>query len=801
MRNKAFETVPSKLRSGSLSVLAVLPAFFAMTPSALAATIVDNREESIDSTTPAVDYLVRNNGTLNVTGATTQSIFVENGSTLNINGATINANSFTEGLSITGASKANINNAIVTSDTLGLTVNRTPGAAQGSSVSATNSEFNGGAIGAQVLGLSDLKLVNSGVTGTDADSVGLVIRGGSVLASEGSRIKGDAAGVLMDRDPADIGANSLTLDRSSVVGSNGPAIQVQGRINANIQVLNGSTLQGGNGNVLEVLGGSTAGLSVVNSALQGNVLITENSAANLTFNQGQITGDVVVEEGSSANLDFNQGQMTGDVVVEDGSRANLTFNQGHMTGDVLVEDGSSANVTLQNQSQFTGRLDNVSDVKLDQSAWTMTGSDSIGSLTMAESKVDFGGASGVFRELNVDTLDGTGTFVMNGDFATGGADRLNVNGVANGAFGLEVSASGMDAVSPQSLALVHAAAGSAQFSLVGGRVDVGTWSYDLASATDGTGGTEWFLDPVTKTISPGAQSVLALFQTATTISYGELKSLETRMGELQSDGNLHGVWIRPYGNKYNVDDDSGVGYRQLQQGISLGADTRLGESQWRVGLLAGTSHSDLDLNGGTSGDVDSYYVGPYFSWANPENGYYVDGALKFNHFRNDSKVNLSDGTRAKGDYSNSGVSALVEVGRNIELEQAWFVKPSAQLSAAVIQGADYRLDNGMEADGDRTRSLRGKLGVASGRSFNVDHNTVVQPYARLAVVHEFAGNDNADVNGNKLNTSLKGSGFEVGAGVAVSLASNLRLDASVDYGNSEKFEQPWAVTLGMSYGF
>ncbi|MBV7572328.1 autotransporter outer membrane beta-barrel domain-containing protein [Pseudomonas sp. PDM32] len=747
------------VRKGTFSMLAVLPAFFLLTPPTLAAVIVDNRTQDVDSSTTPVDYLVRNNGTLNVVSGTTRSIFVESGSTLNINGATINANSDTEGLSITGSSRATINQATVTSDTLALSVNRAPGAAQGSSVSASNSEFNGGNAGAEVTGLSTLELVNSGLTGTASGSVGLNLRGGTVQASAGSRINGDAAGVLMDRDPSNVGDSSLKLDNSSVVGRSGPAIKVQGGIDASIEVLNNSTLQGGNGNVLEVLGGSTAGVSVANSSLQGNVQVSESSSAD------------------------------------------LSFNQGHMTGDVVVEEGSTANVTLQNNSQLIGRLDKVSSVTLDASTWTMTGNDSIGSLTMTGGTVDFGIAPGAFRELNVETLNGNGTFAMSGDFATGGADRLNVTGEANGEFDLAVSATGKDAVSPQQLTLVHTAAGTAQFSLVGGRVDVGTWSYDLASSTDGAGGTEWFLDPATKTVSPGAQSVLALFQTAITISYGELKSLETRMGELQTDGNLHGVWVRPYGNKYNVDEDSGVGYRQRQQGLSLGADTRLGESEWRVGVLAGYSESDLNLDGGTSGNVDSYYIGPYFSWLNPDNGYYVDGALKFNHYRNDSKVILSDGTRAKGDYSNSGVSALVEVGRNITLADDWFVKPSAQLSAAVIRGADYDLDNGMQAEGDRTRSLRGKLGVASGRSFNIDRNTVVQPYGRVAMVHEFASNDNAHVNGNALNTSLKGSGFEVGAGVAVSLSKNLRFDVGVDYGKSEKFEQPWAGTLGVSYGF
>ena len=741
----------------SIGTLALAPAFF-LSSSAFAAVIVDNGAQlDIDaSTTPIIDYLVRNGSLLTVNGATTQSITLQTGSTLNINGATVNGNAGEDGI-IINASQANINQARVTSDAIALLVNREPGSTQGSKVTVAGGHFFGVDAGAAATAFSTLDLTGAEVTGTGTGSVGLIVNGGAVRAMAGTRISGDVAGVLMDRDPDIAGANSLVLDNAGVEGRSGPAILVEQGINASIEVKNNSTLQAGDGTLLQVRGASTAAMRVTNNALRGNVQVNGNSTANLTFDQGQ------------------------------------------MTGDVLVEQGSTANVTLQNQSRFTGRLDNATGVTLSQSDWIMTGSDTVGSLTLDSGRVDFGNQPGTFRQLNVGTLDGTGTFAMKGDFATGGGDFLNVTGAANGQFGLEVATSGRDAASPQQLALVRTAAGDAQFSLVGGRVDLGTWSYDLASNADATGGTDWFLDPTTKTVSPGAQSVLALFNTAPTISYGELKSLESRMGALQSDGNLHGVWVRPYGNKYNVAEGSGVGYRQLQQGISVGADTRLGDSQWRVGVLAGTSHSDLDLQGGTSADVESYYIGPYFSWQNPDNGYYVDGALKFNHFRNDSSVRLSDGTKAKGDYNNSGVSVWVEGGRHIKLDNDWFAKPFAQLSAAVFEGADYRLDNGMEADGDRTRSLRSKLGISSGRDFRVSRDTVVQPYGHVAMVHEFANDDDVRVNGNTLNTDLSGSGFEVGAGVAVSLSQNMRLDAGVDYGKGEHVEQPWAYKVGVSY--
>lgn len=744
--------------SGSNARLALVPAFFFMSSTVFATVIVDNGSTlDIDSTAAPDSYSVKNNSTLNMTDATTRNVSVQTGSTLNINGATVTGNPGQAGISI-NTSRATIDRATVSSDTIALLVNRTVGGRTGSTVTAANSVFSGGFAGAVVTGFSTLELINSEVTGTGAGSFGLIVAGGSVTASGNTRISGEAAGVRFETDPP-VGTASLVLDGSSVVGRDGPAIQVDDGVDARIDVLNGSTLAGSNGNLLEVLGASTAAMRVAGSALQGNVQVTDSSTANLTFDRGQ------------------------------------------MTGDVVVEDGSTANVTLQNGSQFTGRLDNVTGVTLSQSNWTMTGNDTIGSLSMDGGRVDFGDAGRAYRQLNVGTLDGTGTFAMKGDFSTGAGDFLNVTGAANGQFGLEVAASGTDAVATQPLALVRTASGDAQFSLVGGRVDLGTWSYDLASATDGSGGTEWFLDPATKTVSSGAQTVMALFRTATTISYGELKSLENRMGDLQSDGKLHGVWVRPYGNKYNVGEGAGVAYQQRQQGVSMGADTRLGDGPWSVGVLAGYSQSDIDLKGGSSATVDSFYAGPYVGWQAPDTGYYVDGALKFNHFRNDSKVRLSDGTRAKGDYSNSAVSALVEVGRNIRLADDWRVKPSAQLSAAVIEGASYDLDNGMDADGDRTRSLRAKLGVAAGRDFKMGGGTVVQPYGRVAMVHEFANNDNVHVNGNELNSDLSGSGVEVGGGVAFSLRSNVRLSADLDYGKGKNYEQPWSMRLGVSYGF
>lgn len=748
--------------SGSFRMLVAIPAFFLLGSPAFA-VIVDNSTLDVDSTVPPTDYLVRNNGVLNLAQAMTHTLNVISGSTLNINGATVNAESGIEGISIT-ASRGNLVQADVTSDSIAMMVNRSFSSTQGSTVTATDSQFRGGEAGIQITALSNLTLIDSEVTGQAAGSVGLNMIGGEVHATNGTRISGDRAGVRMVNDSSVSGSNTLVLDGASVEGRNGPAIEVAGGANVIIEVLNNSTLQGSANQLLAVQEASTAAVKVGNSTLIGNFSVTGSSTAD------------------------------------------FIFDRGHMTGDMLVEDGSTANVTLQNQSQFTGRLDKVASVNInDNSNWTLTGDDSVGAMRLEGGRVIFGAAQApaTYFELKVGSLAGTGTFEMKGDFASGQRDFLNVLGQSEGQFDLAVQASGLDAASPQQLTLVRTGTtDGANFALAGDqRVDVGTWSYGLASREIEGGAKEWFLDPTTEVISPGARSVLALFNTAPTVWYGELSSLRSRMGELRFNGGQAGGWIRTYGNKYNVADGSGVGYQQTQQGLSLGADARVGESQVLVGVLAGTSESDLDLNRGTSGTVKSYYVGPYVTWLDSDTGYYFDGVLKFNRFRNESKVNLSDGSRTKGDYDNWGVGGSAEFGRHIKLANGYFVEPSAQLSAVQIQGKHYTLDNDMDADGDRMRSLLGKAGATFGRNFGFANGAVAQPYVRAAVAHEFASNNEVKVNNNVFNNDLSGSRAEFGAGVAVAMSQRWQMHFDLDYAKGKHIEQPYGVNLGWRYSF
>ncbi|MGH8383148.1 autotransporter outer membrane beta-barrel domain-containing protein [Pseudomonas sp.] len=610
---------------------------------------------------------------------------------------------------------------------------------------------------------------------------------------------------------AETASATLNVDNASLVGD----INSNGNTTANFtqSTFTGAVNVGSNATVnlaldqarmvgdVIVQQGGNASLGLNNGAqLTGTVNAATGSTVNLALDQARMAGDVIVQQDGNASLRLNNGaQLTGTVNAATGSTVNLALNQASMVGDVLAEQGSITTVVLNNNAQLTGKLANVQQLEINSgSAWTMTGDSTLGNLAMSNGRVTMGD-NATFQRLNVTNLSGNGDFHMASDFATGASDFINVTGTSSGNHGLLVASSGSEA-GVESVQLVQTADGGAQFHLLNdrGQVDVGAYSYQLAAKDNG-----WYLDQETRTISPGTRAVMALFNSPITVAYGEQASLRSRMGELRySQGRSAGVWARAYGNQYNIADaSSGVGYQQNQRGLSLGADMRVGESDWLVGVLAGSSRSDLNLSYGTSGSIDSYYLGGYATWLDSETGYYVDTVLKYNRYQNNAKVGLSDGTRAKGDYDTHGMSASVEAGKHIKLNDGVFIEPFAKVDVATVAGKDFSLDNSMRAEGDSSQSLLGKAGVTLGKTIELGADSMVQPYVKAAFAHEFAQRNEVQVNNNVFNNDLSGSRAELGAGVVLSLSKQFQVHVDVDYMNGKNIEQPYGVNVGLRYAF
>ncbi|MFZ5959065.1 autotransporter outer membrane beta-barrel domain-containing protein [Pseudomonas knackmussii] len=641
--------------------------------------------------------------------------------------------------------------------------------------------------------------LNGEMTVTGGEASLAIVNGGSVNNASGNLIdvQGGSAQVVIDS--SSVNGNILAGGESTDVFVQNGA-QLDGHMtvtdgDASLAILNGSSITNANGPLLDVLGG-TVQMIVDNSNVSGEVLAEGGSTDVYVQNGAQFDGHLTVTggEGSlivSSGANANAGSPLLDV---QGGSGELIVDNATATGDVIASGAGTASVTLENFGVFTGQLENVSQLNVNNGGtWNMVGDARVENVAMQGGTIDFGGGS-AYRTLTLGSLSGNGSFAMNTDIAGKTGDLLNVEGQATGDYQLRFKNTGAE-VEEGSLQVVHTGGGDANFSVLGGGVDVGTYQFQLAQHGD-----DWFLE-ATREITPSTASVLGLFSAAPSVWYGELSSLRSRMGEVRN-GQGSGVWARTYSNRYKLSADADLTYAQNQNGLSLGADGQLPSSdgQWLLGVLAGTSKSDLDLKRGTSGEVDSYYVGLYSTWL-ADSGFYVDAVLKLNRFDNSSDVRMSDGTKAKGDYNNTGLGLSVEAGKHIKLPDDWFIEPYAQFAALRVNGDDYHLDNGMQASSNHANSLLGKLGSSFGKRIPLASGGFAEPYLKLALAHEFADNNLVRVNGDRFNNDLSGTRGEIGGGVAAQVSEKLQLHLDLDYSKGKNVEQPYGVNLGLRYNF
>ncbi|WP_410706126.1 autotransporter outer membrane beta-barrel domain-containing protein [Citrobacter amalonaticus] len=566
--------------------------------------------------------------------------------------------------------------------------------------------------------------------------------------------------------------------------------------------------------------GTLAGPDVNN---QGHLRYLNNSAA--VYN-GNITGtgDLSVE-GGRLTLGGTLSQ-DGGVFISSGGVLNMDSLQTRV--DVTAQSGTTLN--LMNGSTLTGRiLDDGTgggDVTVTgPSVWRLTGDSAVGALTLNAGTVDFHGSlttrlTPVAQAvtLTARTLSGTGTFLMNTDIAAWSGDLLNVTGNASGHFNLGIKNTGQEPASPgEPLRVVHTGGGDALFTLNGGKVDAGAWEYYLSREN-----TDWFLSPdIPPEVKPdtppdmkpavpadrqttaSTDAVLNMASAPVYIFNSELQNLRFRRGDVVSNSPAPGgMWGRYLGSDTRISGAAGSGYKLRQSGFETGGDKvfALDESRLAVGaFFSFTDNRISNVRGGNS-DVESTGGGLYATWAD-NSGLYVDGVVKFNHFSNTLQTQMSDGTPVHGDYSQNGYGVSLEVGKTFRMNETVWAEPYVRGTAFGADGKDIRLDNGMKARIDSTKSLQAEAGVSVGMNLDVG-GTVVKPYLTAAVSHEFADNNKVRINDRyDFSNDLSGTTGKYGLGVSAQLTPNAGVWAEARYENGRHTESPVTGSVGFRINF
>lgn len=836
----------------SRSASYLVTAIFLTSPLAHARTLLPGESATVTNPPAPEAWAVSQGGTLTINNAIALAINSQNAniifnggqserveardaSRLSLSGATVNSSTGRGALSLSDSSATIDNSTITSTNSFGLLLGRNINTPTSSSATVTGkSVITGANGGANVVGFAVLNLANSEVRGTGATSYGVQL-GGATLSATDSTITGGKDGLQIVTDNTGVNASTVTLNNTRVTGGTGSAIVLgssgaAGTV-ANINVLGGTELIGGNGTLLQATNRSTANLTVDASSLSGNVIVDTGSTVALSMqNAASIEGNL--QNVTRVNLD-SRSVLNGNVLAVAGTGATVNLNNGSaikgnvenvaslslnnassMTGDVNTDPNGS--VLLDNGSVLTGQINNSGNLSINNAAqWVMTGDSNVQRLALNDGVVRMG-TNEQFQQLNVGDLSGKGTFVMGTDLGNGDTDFLNVTGNASGQHQLQITATGTTPVTAEAVKVGNIAAGDASFSL-GGRetVDAGTFVYRLAREGQGL-----YLNPDKETVSTSSNTALALAGSARSVLNAEAAMLSDQLGDRslsvrpeasirsmndRSVKNLsNSVWVRTYGNQYNVDNAYGDGYTQNQTGITGGADTTvdLGGRSWVVGGFVGSSHTKMDLKYGSSATVDSLNAGVYGSTFDVESGVFVNVMAKINQFDNKAKVTMSDGTRTKGDYKALGASGSVAVGKHIRLKDDYFVEPQVQVSTGVIQSDKYRLDNGLEVKSDTMRSVQGKVGVRGGRVITLDNGSLLEPSLMTAVNHEFVKTNEVKINDDSFDDDRASSSIEYGAGLKWTPAQrNWQVSGQAGGSKGTTVSQDWSGSLRLSYFF
>ncbi|MBN6377773.1 autotransporter outer membrane beta-barrel domain-containing protein [Escherichia coli] len=792
----------------------------------------------------AVDY---NNGTLGGS-ATSSSVSLNAGDTAT--GTTINSGGVQYVSSGGSATSTTINsggNQYVSSG----------GSATSTTINSGGNQYvsGGGSATSTTINSGGNQYVSSGgsATSTTINSGGMlsVSSGGSAVGitqNSGGRISANTSAILSGTNIN--GSFSIAGgSASNMLLENGGLLTVLGGHDASdTTVGSDGTLSVQSGGVLRGTTTLTDKGTLVGDVVtnEGNLYFLNNSAATFA---GALTGTgTLTQEGGNTRF---SGLLSQDGGITLQSGAAMTMDALQANANVTTQSGTT--LTLDNGSILTGSVtgDNTGagDMTVKgASVWHLGGDSTVGALTLDNGTVDFRPSATTrltqaFRPVSLvsESLSGNGTFRMNTDIASHTGDMLNVTGNASGNFVLDIRNTGLEPVSAGTpLQVVHTGSGDAAFSLNGGKVDAGTWEYYLNKentdwylkadssqpgtdnpgtdnpgtdnpgtdnpGTDNPGtdnpGTDNPVPPVRHT-TKSADAVLDMATAPVYVFNSELQSLRFRHGDvMQNTRSPGGVWGRYTGSDTRISGGAGSGYSLTQSGMETGGDTvfELKDSRLAVGAFVSYTDNSISHNRGGSSTVGSTGGGLYATWFNND-GYYVDGVIKVNRFRNELRTWMSDGTAVKGDYHQNGFGGSLEAGRTFSLNENTWIQPYLRSTAFRAESKDISLDNGMKAKAGTTKSLQGEVGVNLGINLDVA-GTVVRPYLTTAVSHEFSDNNRVRINDRyNFTNDISGTTGKYGAGVSAQLTANAGVWAEASYQNGENTESPVTGSVGFRINF
>ena len=527
----------------------------------------------------------------------------------------------------------------------------------------------------------------------------------------------------------------------------------------------------------------------IRSKLGGDLAInTELLKVEAGLESIKLTGD------SELTIESGTTQLDGDIVTEtyNGKNASLTVNfdgkDSYLNGNVTTVEGANTHLAFNNGG-----------------TWKSTAASSVSKMTMNDGVLSVMG----LHTVSIGNLSGTGgtlnalTLLEDGVLKTGNVDiasfgsattyRLMRSTAATPSFNVvPVDANGNPLTADD--------LNQSQLAEVISQTITGDAGEDIADDSTATVAAGIVNDTVTVNnngevvAGGGASDVTKAMLEAASVNTVSLDRILTndvrkRMGDLRSDKNEAGVWMRWDGGKLKGDSGLTNNFNTIQ----IGGDTKVAKN-CRLGVAGSFTHGDSEFDRG-NGQLEGFSFATYATWMG-DNGMFADVVARLGKFSTEMNVE-----GLKGDMDNRVFSLSGEYGWRFDLCNQFFVEPQVELAYTYVSSDDLQFGDATYQF-DNVDSLTGRAGLVAGWNLPNDMGNV---YARASVLQQFMGD--AKVTGHTAagatihETDGDDTWLEYGIGANVKLTDKAYIWADVERTEGAEIEEEWRGTVGIRYSF
>lgn len=667
-----------------------------------------------------------------------------------------------------------------------------------------------------------------------------LFEGLSAVNHKGESVSGNSAFELQRNSTIDIDSVRIVSSAKNSVG-----YQVYGKSTANIT--NSSIFLGGDNSTAIDAENSTLHIKNLDITLQPagtnkSTIIaytSENSTLNIEDSlltieaKGQSKGLGFELDGGVTNItNSNIENNTGDVVIftnkqdsrdETNNYSSTTVNLKNTKipdAKVLVglnmpdladtdlaegEKTSSPRFILNaDNSQLNGvvkQYDNKNKTPVtlnltNNSTWDLVDNSEVTDLHLNNSAVSLTSTKAPYAVLTISgNLTGSGTFNLYTNIANNNANKIIVQGTAEGNHKIGVTNQGAN-VANGKVTLVETNGGNAAFSLTNpnNRVDLGAYQYFLTKE-----GNNWVLAnsknavtpntpilPNTPLLSDLANAQVSLRQAQLLLVEDDLSGIHQRLGEVKN-GEKGNVWVRNVNSRQKLaalstGESETSGFKQNVHSLQVGADAAVTDNL-RVGGFVDRSQANVDFNGHYGdGKVRSNSMGLYAAYL-VDNGIYVDNIVKY------SRLHANSDHTEKRHYNAYTISS--ELGKRFSLASDWTITPQAQLAWTHISSQENE---------DSLSSVYSRIGLRVAKGFALSNGWNLQPYAEVNAITSKNRSSKIHYTNSALDVASSRGRFESAVGLNAGFA-NHRFGLEVSRADGKNFDKPYAIQAIYHYSW